>query len=89
VSGKNGKPACEICGEFDHHCIVCAEICEGCVANLSNPQNCLLCRNLGYIGDPRFGSVAVCSNCGKGARLKLWIVHEKREGRYMPRGIVA
>jgi hypothetical protein len=82
------EKSCPICGEKKHHCTACEEICAGCVEEQTNPQNCLLCRNQGYLGNPKSGPLSTCPNCPKGARLKLWIVHERRRGVPVPKGFV-
>ena len=74
--------------EPKHHCDVCRQIEEGCQEDARNPQDCKLCGNNGFIGNPRRGPIVTCSACGKGLRLRLWIAHEKREGHHVPECVV-
>jgi hypothetical protein len=87
VTEEKPKP-CEICGVGKHHCEICEQICQGSIEDKRNPQNCLTCGNRGYYGNPR-GPVVICKVCPKGARLKLWVIHEKRLGNYVATELIA
>ena len=58
-----------------HDCDICKAIREGCAQEESSPQNCLVCNNRGLIvtGD----TALICQACGKGERMKIWVMHEK------------
>ena len=66
------------------HCAACREIEEGCKADETDPQNCKLCGNRGYLGNIASGEITPCAECSRGFRLKLWMAHEKREGHWIP-----
>lgn len=67
------------------HCDVCRQIREGCNADVITPEKCAVCSRKGYFVDPRTGALVICENCSRGFRMKLWLRHERLEGRTVPK----